>query len=90
MDHLANLPQHLVVFSLDTTGTSRHNSRQRSSFGPPRVLCSEAARPNCKAGGPSGGKQHAVFARFHRTVHQSAMRRPRPLAARRRHRSHQR
>jgi hypothetical protein len=82
----ATRPPYIVAFSLDTTGSSRHNPRQRSSF----TQSGDCARVSIRVRLTfSGGNSHAIFARLHCAVYQSAMRRSRPLVTRRRWRSDQ-
>src|SRR6267378_541778 len=80
---LATVPQHIVVFSLDSRTRKRQNPRQQPSV---REFGSRATRPAThEARRPLRGKRYAVSARLHRPMHQSAMRSARSLAARRCH-----
>src|ERR1700704_933544 len=77
----ATVPQHIVVFSLDSRTRKRQNPRQQPSV---REFGSRATRPAThEARRPLRGKRYAVSARLHRPMHQSAVRSARSLAARR-------
>src|SRR5215472_12080534 len=70
---------YLVWFLLDTTLCSRNN--------PPHLAASAAASP---VRARPLGEAHAIFAGLDRAMHQSGLRRPRPLAARSSFRSQRR
>ncbi len=69
----ATTPLHLVAFFLDTTSRTRQNSPQylHSAMG---AWCFFAARRKTRGDCDSEGITDAIFAWFHRAVHQRALR----------------